>query len=114
MVMSPSVPGHRGDRAVLLSVHVLAAIVLTDPITAGASLFPLLRARSPHRERGRDHRRTPGIRASLSRARSRGRAGARALHRISSGYSLVALVVPVFGIATRPDWADNHPWCGGR
>ena len=62
--------------AVLLSVHVLAAIVLIGPVTAAASLFPRY-AREP---------------ASLPTA--------ELLHRISGGYAVVALAVPVFGIAT--------------
>ncbi|GAA5168641.1 MULTISPECIES: hypothetical protein [Amycolatopsis] len=59
---------------VLLSIHVLAAIVLIGPVTVAASLFPrYVRAKEP------------GV--------------LRALHRISSGYAVAGLAVPVFGIA---------------
>ncbi|GHF78410.1 hypothetical protein FHX82_004429 [Amycolatopsis bartoniae] len=59
---------------VLLSVHVLAAIVLIGPVTVAASLFPRY-----VREK------EPGV--------------LRALHRISGGYAVAGLAVPVFGIA---------------
>ncbi|PRX96707.1 hypothetical protein [Allonocardiopsis opalescens] len=62
----------------LLSVHVLAAILTIGPITVAASLFP------------RYARDAPG-----------GRAGTAAfLHRICRGYSVVGIAVPVFGLAT--------------
>lgn len=69
---------------VLLSVHVLAAIVLIGPVTAAASLFPRY------------------AREALAELPARGgpEAVSRALHRISSGYALVGLVVPVFGLGT--------------
>jgi hypothetical protein len=70
--------------ALLLSVHVLAAIVLIGPVTAAASLFPRY---------GREATGEPPGRASAFGT-------ARALHRISAGYGLVGVVVPVFGIAT--------------
>lgn len=68
--------------AFLLSVHILAAIVFIGPLTAAASLLP-----------------------RYARAAAADRAGpARGvvllLHRISSGYAVAGLVVPVFGIAT--------------
>jgi hypothetical protein len=72
--------------ALLLSVHVLAAIVLIGPVTAAASLFPRY---------GREAAAAPdpaGPGPALGTA--------RALHRISAGYGLVGVVVPVFGIAT--------------
>ena len=70
--------------AVLLSVHVVAAIVLIGPMTAAASLFPRY------------------ARAALGEPTGPSGPGdvARALHRISRGYAVPALVVPVFGIAT--------------
>lgn len=61
--------------AVLLSVHVLAAIVFIGPMTVAASLFPRY-AREGHV------------------------AVAAALHRISRVYAVLGLAVPVFGIAT--------------
>ncbi|GAB3673303.1 hypothetical protein [Saccharopolyspora tripterygii] len=62
--------------ALLLSVHVLAAIVLIGPIAVAASLFPRY-------------------------ARSEPDSGApRLLHRICRGYALAGLAVPVFGLAT--------------
>jgi hypothetical protein len=68
--------------AVLLSIHVLAAIVLIGPITVAASLFPRY------------------ARAELADPGS-GNAGVLyALHRISAVYSVAAVTVPVFGIAT--------------
>ena len=61
---------------VLLSIHVLAAIVAIGPVTVAASMFP-----------------------------ARVRAGAdpaalRTLHRICRVYAAVGIVVPVFGLAT--------------
>ncbi len=67
--------------AVLLSVHVLAAIVFIGPVTAAASLF------------GRYAREAAG--------RPRAEAGVvHLLHRISSVYAVAGIAVPVFGIAT--------------
>lgn len=69
--------------AFLLSVHVLAAIVFVGPVTVAASLFPRY------------------ARAALAEPPDAGAAGvARALHRVSAGYAVAALVVPVFGVAT--------------
>ncbi|MFR9722703.1 hypothetical protein ACL02R_04915 [Streptomyces sp. MS19] len=60
----------------LLSVHVLAAILAIGPIAVAASLFPRY-------------------------ARQPGSAGAAALlHRICGGYAVAAVTVPVFGFAT--------------
>jgi hypothetical protein len=61
--------------AVLLAVHVLAAIVFIGPVTVAASLFP--------------------------RYARQGEVGvARMLHRISRVYAVLGVAVPVFGIAT--------------
>lgn len=70
--------------AVLLSIHVLAAIVLIGPVTAAASLFPRY------------------ARQALDELPEHGGADGvvRALHRISSGYAVLAVAVPVFGIGT--------------
>ena len=61
--------------AVLLAVHVLAAIVFVGPVTVAASLFP-----------------------RYARVGSVGVVDA--LHRISRVYAVLGLAVPVFGIAT--------------
>jgi hypothetical protein len=58
----------------LLSVHVLAAILAIGPISVAASLFPR-------------YARQPGEVAAF-------------LHRICQGYALLGLAVPVFGLAT--------------
>ncbi|MEV1007996.1 hypothetical protein [Streptomyces sp. NPDC049881] len=64
---------------VLLSVHVLAAILAIGPIAVAASLFPRY----------------------ARQAGSAGSAGAAALlHRICGGYAVAAVTVPVFGFAT--------------
>jgi hypothetical protein len=68
-------------KAVLLSVHVVAAIVLIGPITVAASVFP------------RYARLAVG-----SGAGAGDWAVAAAMHRISRGYAVPALAVPVFGI----------------
>jgi hypothetical protein len=60
---------------VLLSLHVLAAIVAVGPVTVAASMFP----------------------AVLRRGDA---AGLRTLHRICRVYAAVGIVVPVFGLAT--------------
>jgi hypothetical protein len=81
-------------KAVLLSLHVLAAIVFIGPVTVAASMFPP-RARAALAgsdadpgdvEAGTD---LPGQVAVLS-----------ILHRISKGYALAAVAVPILGIAT--------------
>ncbi|MEU7011942.1 DUF2269 family protein [Streptomyces sp. NPDC046332] len=58
----------------LLSIHVLAAILVVGPITVAASLFP------------RYARRTSSVAALL--------------HRICRGYAVAGIAVPVFGLAT--------------
>ncbi|WP_052848615.1 DUF2269 family protein [Streptomyces avicenniae] len=60
----------------LLSVHVLAAILAIGPIAVAASLFPR-------------HARQPGPTGA-----------AALLHRICGGYAVAAVTVPVFGFAT--------------
>lgn len=65
----------------LLSVHVLAAIVFIGPVTVAVSLFP------------RYAREAVGSGAS-------GLPPVHLLHRITRVYAVLALVVPVFGIAT--------------
>ncbi|MFJ3581841.1 hypothetical protein ACIPPS_06345 [Streptomyces sp. NPDC090127] len=59
---------------VLLSIHVLAAILVVGPITVAASLFP------------RYARQASPVTALL--------------HRICRGYAVAGVAVPVFGLAT--------------
>ncbi len=64
----------------LLSVHVLAAIIFVGPVTVAASMFPPIARRmltSDEPETG----------------------VLRLLHRISRGYAIGGLTVPVFGLA---------------
>ncbi|WP_030439598.1 hypothetical protein [Actinoplanes subtropicus] len=60
---------------VLLSLHVLAAIVAIGPVTVAASVFP-------------------------SALRRGDRDAMRQLHRVCRVYALLGLAVPVFGLAT--------------
>ncbi|GGA62270.1 hypothetical protein GCM10011490_10870 [Pseudoclavibacter endophyticus] len=69
--------------AFLLSVHVLAAILAIGPVAIAASMFPRsarLALASP-----RDGRRVAEV---------------RILHRITRVYSVIGVLVPVFGVAT--------------
>jgi uncharacterized membrane protein len=65
---------------VLLSIHVLAAIIAVGPVTVAASMFPAA-ARRAEAEPADSH-------------------SVRLLHRICRVYAAVGLVVPVFGLAT--------------
>ncbi|MGX8909520.1 hypothetical protein ACR820_30535 [Streptomyces netropsis] len=70
----------------LLSIHVLAAIIAIGPVTVAASMFPAVTRR-----------------ASAVAASSGDRDAAsvpQALHRICRVYAVVGVVVPVFGFAT--------------
>ncbi|MGK5498311.1 hypothetical protein [Streptomyces sp. URMC 125] len=69
----------------LLSVHVLAAILVVGPIAVAASLFPRY-ARQAASGGGGPQERDAGV--------------AAVLHRICRGYAVVGVAVPVFGIAT--------------
>ncbi|MEU6313320.1 hypothetical protein [Streptomyces sp. NPDC047014] len=64
----------------LLSVHVLAAILAIGPIAVAASMFPR-------------YTRTPD-------AEGEGPQTARVLHRICRAYTVLGIAVPVFGVAT--------------
>ena len=68
----------------LLSIHVLAAIIAIGPVTVAASMFPAAtrRARSAPQED------------------QRGFAVLRNLHRICRVYATLGVLVPVFGLAT--------------
>jgi hypothetical protein len=70
---------------VLLSVHVIAAILAIGPIAVAASLFPRY-ARRPLPDSDDQGEQTAGVAAFL--------------HRICRGYAVVGIVVPVFGFAT--------------
>jgi len=81
-------------KAFLLSVHVLAAIVLIGPITAAASVFPRYArvAAGARSYPAADPAADPAAAAALPVA--------AAMHRISRGYAVPAVAVPVFGIGT--------------
>jgi hypothetical protein len=66
--------------AVLLSIHVLAGIVFVGPVTVATSMFPRY------------------ARAAL--AGEGPRAPVTLLHRIRRVYAMLAIAVPVFGLAT--------------
>lgn len=67
----------------LLAVHVLAAVITVGPVTVAASMFPATARRALAE---------PGNAATLAEART--------LHRICRVYAVIAVVVPVFGLAT--------------
>jgi uncharacterized membrane protein len=67
----------------LLSIHVLAAIITIGPVTVAASMFPAATRR-----------------ALAEPADQRGVAVLRNLHRICRVYAALGVVVPVFGLAT--------------
>jgi hypothetical protein len=60
---------------VLLSIHVLAAIIAVGPVTVAASMFPAVARRGDAR-------------------------ALRLLHRICTVYATIGVAVPVFGLAT--------------
>ncbi|WP_053690788.1 hypothetical protein [Streptomyces sp. WM6372] len=67
----------------LLAVHVLAAIITIGPVTVAASMFP------------------PAVRRALAAPGDpSGLATVRTLHRICRVYAVIAVTVPVFGLAT--------------
>ncbi|MGI5348878.1 DUF2269 family protein [Streptomyces sp. CA-250714] len=70
----------------LLSLHVLAAILAVGPIAVAASIFP--RAARELLAAGEDA------------GKGRGAGGVALLHRICKGYALFGVAVPVFGMAT--------------
>jgi len=65
---------------VLVTLHVLAAIVLLGPITVAASLFPRY------------------AREALSSGKDTDRGAAAVLHRITRAYALPCVAVPVLGL----------------
>ncbi|MER7011038.1 hypothetical protein ABT324_06370 [Saccharopolyspora sp. NPDC000359] len=62
----------------LLSIHVIAAILAVGPIAVAASMFPRF----------------------ATQADERSAAIARVLHRTCRGYAVFGVAVPVFGVAT--------------
>ncbi|WP_433199473.1 hypothetical protein ACQP1G_06640 [Nocardia sp. CA-107356] len=67
----------------LLSLHVLAAIIAIGPVTVAASMFPATVRRALTTPTDQHHLAT-----------------ARTLHRICRVYAAIGLAVPVFGLAT--------------
>ncbi|MFC1434023.1 hypothetical protein ACEZDB_25560 [Streptacidiphilus sp. N1-3] len=67
----------------LLSLHVLAALIAIGPVTVAASMFPRA-LRSAHRD--------PGAVEGMTTLRM--------LHRICRVYAGIGIAVPVFGFAT--------------
>jgi hypothetical protein len=67
----------------LLSLHVLAAVLAIGPVTVAASMFPKALRRT-HSD--------PGDREALATLRT--------LHRICRVYAGIGIMVPVFGFAT--------------
>ena len=92
---------------VLLSVHVLAGIVFVGGSAVAASLFPRYapvtvhavtgHAVTGHTESG--HPETGHPETGRTETGDRNRAVAVAMHRISRGYGIAGIVVPVVGIA---------------
>ena len=87
---------------VLLSVHVLAGIVLVGGSAVAASLFPRYApvtspAVTVPAEAGKTE--AGHIETGRTEAAERNRAVAVAMHRISRGYGIAGIVVPVVGIA---------------
>ncbi|MFE5808192.1 hypothetical protein [Streptomyces sp. NPDC056491] len=76
----------------LLSVHVLAAIITIGPVTVAASMFPAV-ARRALADADADADAGVDSGAAVLPA-------ARTLHRICRVYAVIAVVVPVFGLAT--------------
>jgi uncharacterized membrane protein len=67
----------------LLAIHVLAAILAIGPVAIAASMFP------------------PAARAALASPGDPGKAAVvRVLHRITRVYTVIGIIVPVFGLAT--------------
>ncbi|UED87777.1 hypothetical protein [Streptomyces profundus] len=78
----------------LLSLHVLAAILAIGPIAVAASMFPRF-VRVPASVGA-----APGAPEASDASGGAGRGGAVLLHRICRAYTVVGVTVPVFGIAT--------------
>lgn len=88
----------------LLSAHVLAAIILIGPVTVAVSLFPRYarQALTEATRGGRVGAPAPGASGGEAPAvdgRSASEPVVRLLHRISRVYSVLGLAVPVLGLA---------------
>jgi hypothetical protein len=78
----------------LLSIHVLAAIIAIGPVTVAAGMFPAATRR-----------------ALAQPADQRGFAVLRNLHRICRVYAALGVLVPVFGLATASSLGVlTDPW----
>ncbi|MET0705070.1 MAG: hypothetical protein ABWY93_35915, partial [Mycobacterium sp.] len=66
--------------AVLLSIHVVAAILAIGPIAVAASMFPRY--------------------VKAAAAPEGAQAAARVLHRVCQSYAVIGIAVPLLGIAT--------------
>ncbi|MFB7370099.1 hypothetical protein ACFC0D_09685 [Streptomyces sp. NPDC056222] len=78
----------------LLSIHVLAAILAVGPIAVAASMFPRYAREA-----------APGgvdvdVNVDTADQRTRASSVAAILHRICRGYAVAGVAVPVFGLAT--------------
>ena len=71
--------------ALLLSVHVLAAVVFIGPVTVAVSLFPRFARQALGNDGADATAAVPTV---------------HLLHRLSRVYAVLALAVPVFGLAT--------------
>jgi hypothetical protein len=69
----------------LLALHVIAAIIAVGPVTVAASMFPAFARKAA---------------AAVGTDRERACAQLAVLYRICVGYAMVAVAVPVFGLAT--------------
>lgn len=76
----------------LLSAHVLAAIIFIGPVTVAVSLFPRYAGRALVEASG-------GPLVAVADRRSSAEPVTRLLHRISRVYSVLGLAVPVLGLA---------------
>ncbi|SHH06310.1 hypothetical protein [Geodermatophilus nigrescens] len=84
--------------AVLLSVHVVVAVVFVGAVTIAVSLFPRYA-----REALADGTGSGSSSGSISGSGSGSGAGVpalRLLHRVTRVYAVLSLAVPVFGVAT--------------
>jgi hypothetical protein len=94
---------------VLLSVHVLAAIIFVGPVPVAASMFPPIARRSLTAGTGNTGTGDAGIGDARTGHGAVDVGGGdvgggdvgvlRVLHRISRGYAIGGLTVPVFGLA---------------
>ncbi|MBQ0868034.1 hypothetical protein [Streptomyces sp. RK75] len=94
----------------LLSLHVLAAILAVGPIAVAASMFPRFARDLPAAGAGAGDGAGDGDGAGagagvgagsdVGAGKGRGAAAAALLHRICRGYALFGVAVPVFGMAT--------------